>query len=455
MLYDAIVVGAGASGLSCAAKLAVDGLNVVVLEARDRVGGRLRAGELAGLPVDLGGMWVGPGQDRLIALLQAYQLRTYPTWLDGRNILELGERQGEGQREDLAVVLDEAEREAFETLFVALEELAAHVGSTAPWAAADARALDDQTFASWLDVRRPPARVAALYRLLCESVLCCQPSQLSMLFLAHYLAGGGGLRSLISAEGGAQQDLVHGGLFRLPQLLADGLHGRVVFDAPVTAISQDADTVAVVAGSDVFHGRQVVVALPPPLAGAIAYEPALPAARRALTARSPMGSAIKAWIAYPRPFWRDGGLNGFVLRESAEFGPMFDVSPPDQPLGVLSGFFDARLALKWSDLGRDARRAAVIEEAVRCFGPAAADPLDYAETDWTAERWSAGCYGAVVSPGVLSTCGSALRGGFGRLHWAGTEAATRWAGYVEGAIRAGEAAADAVMVALAAEKVAS
>lgn len=450
-MSEVIVVGAGMSGLACATLLLDSGCDVLVLEARDRVGGRLKKGLLGDMPVDLGGMWVGPGQTHLLELLRDFQLRTYPTWLAGRNIVELGGAQAEGDGEDLSAALTADEQSAFEQAFGDLEALAQTVPSTGPWDHPQAAQLDDETFASWISARQLPARVGALFRLICESVLCCQPGQVSMLFLAHYIAGGGGLQFLTSSAGGAQQDLVHGGLFQLAERMAGKLGNRVLLNAPVHGIEQDSDGVTVKAGDATFRARQLVVALPPPLAGAITYDPPLPAARRALTARAPMGAAIKAWLAYPRPFWRDSGRNGFVLRESAEFGPMFDVSPPDQPLGVLAGFFDARLAIEWSDAGPDARRAAVIREAVACFGPEASSPVGYAESDWTNERWSAGCYGAVLAPGALHSCGPALRKPVGRIHWAGTEAAPQWAGYVEGAIRAGEEAARATLAGLKAE----
>lgn len=442
---DVVIVGAGMSGLACALKLAEAGANVVVLEARDRVGGRVKAGTLAGLPVDLGGMWVGPGQTRLLTMLRDYQMRTYPTWLAGRNIVELGGTVAEGDGEDLGAALDGNEQLAFEHAFIALETLGQSVPAGQPWDHPDADALDGETFASWLSARKLPPRVAALFRLICESVFCCQPAQVSMLFMAHYIAGGSGLRFLTSAADGAQQDLVHGGLFGLAEKFAARLGDRVVLAEPVEAIRHDEAGVEVTAASRSYRAAHVVVALPPPLAGAIGYEPPLPAAHRALMARAPMGAAIKAWLAYRRPFWRESGHNGFFLREGAVFGPAFDVSPPDQPIGVLAGFFDARLALEWSDAGPEARRAAAIAAVAECFGSEALEIVDYAETDWTAERWSAGCYGAVLAPGTLASCGRALRERVGRIHWAGTETAAAWAGYVEGAIRAGEAAAYTVL----------
>jgi monoamine oxidase len=302
--------------------------------------------------------------------------------------------------------------------------------------------LDGTTVESWMQANATTDEVRSFMRLVIRSLLCCETSEVSMLFFMHYLKSSGGFDYVITSGGGAQQDLFLGGVHQIAAKMGDGLGDDLVLEAPVRRIDHNDTGVVVRSDKGDFKGARAIVALPPPLAGRIEYEPMLPHLRQGLTDRSPMGSVIKVWFAYRTPFWRDKGLSGFAYRDCAEFSPVFDGTPPDSDIGILAGFFDSLHSTKWSALGRDARRAHALEELVRLFGPEAAEPIDYVETDWTQERWSAGCFGAVLQPGALVHFGEGLRTPVGRLHWAGTETAIEFTGYIEGAIRAGEAAAD-------------
>jgi monoamine oxidase len=223
--------------------------------------------------------------------------------------------------------------------------------------------------------------------------------------------------------------------------LADGLGERLVLDAPVRAIEQDAETVTVHTDKGTFRARYCIVAIPPVLAGRIHYTAALPAKRDQLTARMPMGSVIKYVALYDRPFWRAAGFSGEVVSDTGPTVTTFDDCSHDGQQAALVTFSDAVAAREWSDRTPDERQQAVLQEFGRFFGPEALRPTHFAEKDWNMETWSRGCYVGVMGPGVMTTFGDALREPCGRIHWSGTETATEWMGYLDGAVEAGDRAA--------------
>jgi monoamine oxidase len=196
-----------------------------------------------------------------------------------------------------------------------------------------------------------------------------------------------------------------------------------------------------------FKAGRVIVALPPAMAGRIAYAPILPALRDQLTQRMPMGWYAKVEAVYPTPFWRSDGLSGQVVSDTGPVRTTFDNTPPDGTPGVLMGFIAADDGRVWSQLSASERRNAALGSFARYFGTAALGPIQYVEKDWTAEEWSRGDPVGLMPPGVLTQYGPALRPPVGRVHWAGTETAEVWTGYMDGAVRSGERVADEVQAA--------
>ena len=206
--------------------------------------------------------------------------------------------------------------------------------------------------------------------------------------------------------------------------------------------------VTVVSDRITVSARRAIVAVPPTLAGRIAYEPALPALRDGLSQRMAQGSVVKCMAVYERPFWRERGLSGAVTSVTGPVSVGFDNSPPDGSPGVLLGFLEGRAAREAMDLSRDQRRRIVSECFGRFFGPEAAHPVDYVDKAWGADEWSRGCYGGFMPPGAWSDHGAALRQPIGPIHWAGAETATVWNGYMDGAVGSGQEAAHAVDAAI-------
>lgn len=443
---DVVVVGAGFAGLTAARRVGEAGRSVVVLEARDRVGGRTETIDVAGTGVDIGGQWVGPGQDRLDALAEDVGVETFPQHHTGEAVLLRG---GEATRiADVALAFSDGALGAYLEAVSEIEAIAATIPLDAPWSAPGADELDGQTLETWLAARVGDDEARDLFRLAVQAVFATEPANLSVLHTAFYVASAGGWSALTDTEGGAQQDRFVGGV----GAVADGL-GRLVEEAggtvslgsPVRAIHQDDDGVdAVFAGGEIRAGR-AVVALPPTLAGRVTYEPALPAARDQLTQRMPAGSVIKFHVVYERPWWRDEGLSGQVLAIGDRIDVTFDCSPPDGGVGIITGFFEGAQAIAAAELGEAGRREHVVGVLTRALGDAAASPVAYVDRDWSAERWTRGCYGAHLPPGAWTQLGPALRAPCGRIHWAGTETAERWVGYIDGAIESGERVAGEVL----------
>ena len=377
-------------------------------------------------------------------------LKTYPTWLDGKARIEMLGRIVDCPREDFTPALPLTAKLEFAMLEGKLKRMIAAVPPENPTAAAHAEAWDAMSLGEWMRRNVRTKGLTLVLTLITRSLFCAEPDDLSLLHFLFYLKSGLGLDALISAEpGGAQHLMIEGGLHQVAQKMADDLGDAVLYAAPVMAVEQSQSDVSVVTPRGVYSAKRLILAVAPPLAGGLSFAPMLPHARDALHQRMPMGSVIKAWIAYDRPFWRDDGYNGFVLSDRFGFSPCFDVTPPGDGPGLIAGFFDASEASIWSARMPEKRRKEVIGLLVSTLGANALSPIDYVENDWTTERWSRGCYAAYAPPGVWTRFGQAMREPVGRIHWAGTETATEGNGYVEGALQSGARAAGEVIAALA------
>jgi monoamine oxidase len=443
---DVVVVGAGLAGLCAARDLVRGGTTCVVLEARDRVGGRTLSQSLAGETVDLGGQWIGPTQERLAALAAELGVVRFPQYHSGRKILSWAGKLST-YTGDLPRLSTWAQWELFWT-DRRWKAFARAIPPDAPWRAAKAAEWDGMTLESWKTRHLRSAGARLFVDAVTRAVLTSEPRDVSFLFFLSYLRWGHGVESLISIKGGAQQERFVGGAQQLSERLAEQLAPRVVLDAPVRSIEQDAEGVTVRSDHGTYRARRAIVAVPPLLAGRIHYTPAMPAKRDQITARMPMGSVIKYVAVYERPFWREAGFSGEVYSDTGITVTTFDDSTHDARQPALLTFSDGAAARNCSDWSPEERRRAVLAEFVRFFGPEAANPLAFAEKNWNDDPWSRGCYVGVAGPGTLTTFGEALAEPCGRIHWSGTETATEWMGYLDGAIQSGQRAAAEVLARL-------
>lgn len=469
---DVVVVGAGFAGIQAARDLVRLGHDVLLLEARDRVGGRVLNHHIDSTHVvEVGGQWLGPENDLPDRGLS--DPNNYPTddavtgqseiWKLARNVgvpayltyntgLYVDARGGQVSTYSGRIPTDTptGAAEAGEAI-IAIDKRLATVPLDRPWTAPHALEWDSMTVQTWMDhgdtfsswpfSGLTTADGRQLVELAVQSVWSCEPRDLSFLHLLFYCRGAGSLGSLLNTDKGAQMYRLHGGS-QLIAIKAAATLPRVRLSSPVRRISQSSSGVVVEGDGFSARAQRVVVAIPPVLAGRIDYDPIMPAQRDQLTQRMPMGTVIKVQCVYDSPFWRADGLAGQATSDTGPVKITFDNTPPDRGApGVLMGFIEGAAGRHAIGMTRADRRAAVIANLTTYFGPKAAKPSDYVEKSWASEEFTRGCYAGYFPPGVWTDFGGVLRKPVGRIHWAGTETATVWNGYMDGAVRSGHRAA--------------
>jgi monoamine oxidase len=441
---DVCVIGGGFAGLTAALRLKQTGRSVVLLEARDRVGGRTFTEVRAdGAWIDRGGAWIGPGQDRIHALMQEFGVSSFKQYVDGEAMMVVDGRQ---YRYKGTIPMSMSPWAAWNlgTVFLELAHMCKSIPLAAPWEAKNAEKWDRITLAKWLSGNTLSKPAHDLLETAIAGCYTSAASEVSMLFVLYQLASGGGPGFVLGTKDASQDSRLVGGMGGIYRPMAAEVGDAIHLSQPVRRIEQDAEGVTVSSDEMSVRARRAVVAVLA-IASQIRYDPMLPVDRSFLHQRMPSGSVIKVSVVYDEPFWRADGLSGQSAAPGSPATITIDACTDAARPGMLCVITEGPVARRVGELDESDRRAAILAELVDRFGPRAGTPIDYVEQNWSTERYSGGGMLSHAPPGVLTQFGHALRKPCGRLHWAGTESSAVMCGWVDGAVRSGERAASEVM----------
>lgn len=447
-VLDVVIIGAGLAGLTAARDLKRAGCeSFAVLEARDRVGGRTYNHDLGdGVVSEAGGQWIGPGQTAIADLARQLDIRTFDQYYQGKSTFLAGDALYAQEISGGGASIDHR-------LAAKLNEMACSVPHETPWEAPNALELDKLSVADWISKQdislsniekigfnsstsltfgTPPAGVGLLHYLSWINTADCS------------------LESLERIEDGAQETRIVGGSQIISVKMAEALDDKVQLSCPVRKIvNWDKDIVELATDQGTVRARHVIVALNPALCNQIQFEPALPTGRAELQRRWPAHAPMRKTVhVYPRPFWRDEGLNGQIMPTDGPLIWSYDNSPPDGSKGVIAAF------VKPGQLPHEPAEAERVlsEIYAKALGEAARRPTQFHDYDWgQVDPWSLTCIHP-IPPGFWTQWGKYLRPPVGRLIWSGTETSEIWAGAMDGAVRSGHNAALTALQELAKER---
>ncbi|XP_054642787.1 amine oxidase [flavin-containing] isoform X2 [Dunckerocampus dactyliophorus] len=447
--YDVIVVGGGISGLSAAKLLKENGLNPVVLEARDRVGGRtFTVKNKEAKWVDLGGAYVGPTQNRILRLAKQYGIKTYKV-NEQEKLVHHVNGKSYPFKGSFPPMWNPIIKLDFNNLFRTMDEMGKEIPREAPWKAPRAEEWDKMSMHQLFEKICWTSTARRFGTLFVNVNVTSEPHEVSALWFLWYVKQCGGTMRIFSTTNGGQERKFVGGSNQISECMARDLGERVKLQSPVYRIDQSGDMVAVeTTDKQTYMAKYVIVATPPALNLKMHFNPELPPLRNQLINRVPMGSVIKCMVYYKENFWRKKGFCGSMVieDEGSPIGLTLDDTKPDGTVPAIMGFILARNCRKLCGLTKEERFKRICEIYSKVLGTEEAlHAVHYEEKNWCEEEYSGGCYTAYFPPGILTQFGRVLREPVGRLYFAGTETATEWSGYMEGAVQAGERAAREVL----------
>ncbi|XP_067109499.1 amine oxidase [flavin-containing] [Osmerus mordax] len=450
--YDVIVVGGGISGLSAAKLLKASGLKPVVLEARDRVGGRtftVRNKETT--YVDLGGAYIGPTQNRILRLAKEYNVKTYKV-NEEESLVHYVKGKSYPFKGSFPPMWNPFALMDYNNLWRKMDEMGAEIPREAPWRAPHAEEWDKMTMKQLFDKTCWTGAAQRFATLFVNVNVTSEPHEVSALWFLWYVKQCGGTMRIFSTTNGGQERKFVGGSSQISECMAEELGDLVKLESPVYSVDQTGDKVVVeTLNKETYKAKYVILATPPGLNMKMHFNPEMPPLRNQLISRVPMGSVIKCMMYYRENFWRKKGYCGSMVieEEEAPIGLTLDDTKPDGTVPAIMGFILARKCRRLAGLTKEERKKRICEIYSRVLGSEEAlHPVHYEEKNWCEEEYSGGCYTAYFPPGILTQYGRVLREPIGRLYFAGTETATEWSGYMEGAIQAGERAAREIMCAM-------
>ncbi|MEJ1281122.1 monoamine oxidase A [Cricetulus griseus] len=451
-MFDVVVIGGGISGLAAAKLLSEYKINVLVLEARDRVGGRTYTVRNEHVSwVDVGGAYVGPTQNRILRLSKELGIETYKVNVNER-LVQYVKGKTYPFRGAFPPVWNPLAYLDYNNLWRTMDEMGKEIPVDAPWQAPHAEEWDRMTMKDLFDKICWTKTAREFASLFVNINVTSEPHEVSALWFLWYVKQCGGTTRIFSVTNGGQERKFVGGAGQVSEQMMDLLGDKVKLNSPVTYIDQTDDNIIVeTLNHEHYECKYVISAIPPILAAKIHFKPELPPERNQLIQRLPMGSVIKCMVYYKEAFWKKKDYCGCMIIEDEEapISITLDDTKPDGSLPAIMGFILARKADRLAKLHKEIRKRKICELYAKVLGSQEAlYPVHYEEKNWCEEQYSGGCYTAYFPPGIMTQYGRVIRQPVGRIYFAGTETATQWSGYMEGAVQAGERAAREVLNAL-------
>ena len=456
---DVVIIGAGAAGLTAANELRKAGLSVVVLEARDRVGGRLWTDTIEGAMLEIGGQWISPDQTALQETVAELGLDTFSRYREGDSVYVGPDGVAHRFTGEMFPVAPETEAVIAE-ITERLDEMVAGIDPDRPWAHEKAAEWDSVSWDAWLRSQTDDDEAVRNLAFATGSAMLTKPTHaISLLESLLMAASAGSYSNLVDADFILDKRVV-GGLQQVPLLLAERLDGDVFVSQAVRTIEWSDAGVTVtstpttgVTGTAIAGGgagltvraRQAILALAPVLYDRISFVPALPRLQHQMHQHLSMGFVIKVHAVYETPFWREKGLSGTAFSPYELSHEAYDNTNHGDERGTLVGFVSDLHADGVFELSAEERKERILTSLSHYYGPEAMNPVVYFESDWGSEEWTRGAYAASFDLGGLSRYGKYLRENVGPLHFACSDLAGAGYQHVDGAIRMGRLVASQVI----------
>eukprot|EP01098_Paradermamoeba_levis_P014672 TRINITY_DN7109_c0_g1_i1.p1 TRINITY_DN7109_c0_g1~~TRINITY_DN7109_c0_g1_i1.p1 ORF type:complete len:514 (+),score=160.26 TRINITY_DN7109_c0_g1_i1:47-1543(+) len=443
--FDVIVIGAGISGLSAAKQCQEAGLKVAVLEARDRVGGRTLTIDVDGHAVDLGGMWTNPNtQQNISRVCKELNVESFFQFENGKKILEVEGNVSSYSSSipslSLFNLID------LQLIIFRFEWFLRKINVFSPFLSNRAYEFDSTSVEAFLKRVSWSSATISMIDVASRIILGQETRDVSLLWWLYYFKSGKGVDSLIEVKG-AQLMRFKGGAQQVSKKLAEKIGEKnVIFNSPVVSIDYNDSGVSILTREGKrYTSKYVIVAIPPALCGRIFYSPPLPPLKDQLFQKWSMGYALKVICIYPKPFWREKGFSGEAISDGGPVTIVFDTSTPNLEMASLTSFLVGDVGRRWGAEKEGERKKEILKQLKRYFGDEAEHPTYYHEMNWGSEPYSGGCPVCSLPTGGFSSFGDQIRKPVGNIHWAATETATEWAGFMDGAVTSGERAAQEVI----------
>lgn len=442
-VFDCVIVGVGIAGLSAAAELHANGKSFRILEARDRIGGRIETTKVGDAMFESGGQWVAPGHDAMFELIEKYDLEL----VEDRNLDFLIRSQGR------VVASHPAMNEKALSPFVVADlgqamlryrRLVARHAKDPVWAQANAAWLA-QPVAKWAATNIRSVKAQEAFLDLLSETIGKPHKDLPLADALQDSFANVDLETLFTVTGALGQKRIRGGMHQLTDAMAAELGDVIQLNCVVTKVEVGEHVTVHSQDGETCEARTVLLTLPPWLAQQLEFDPPLPAWRDEVVVKTSPGNAIKATVSYPRPWWREHGWSGHASSDEGPVHVVFDVTDNDEGPGTMIGFFVGSDAATMNGRSMALRERSFIDALVKIFGEQARGEHHYNDRLWGLEPFSEGCHGAHFSPGVWTRDGSQLAKPEGPIHFAGAEYANKHNGYQEGAIRCARDAAEAIL----------